>query len=199
MSYFSDLLQALAKSQHAGRTILRDQSQSFEASGADAGRGWRPARPTGIESLSDRLLLHMRKGTTALRNIQLLKWCRQYGIEVDWNLLYGFPGETREDYDRMMELLPAIRFLPPPGACGPLRLDRFSLYFADPEVYVSATSSRSPPTAIFTKSPSRALRRSRITSTFNTWRQRIHAMLRLCYGPPPMTGLRRRIGELWLH
>jgi hypothetical protein len=74
----------------------------------------------------------MRKGTTALRNIPLLKWGRQYGVVVEWNILYGFPGETREDYDAMMKLLPSIRFLNPPSACGPIRIDRFSPYFNSP-------------------------------------------------------------------
>ncbi|MDP2008112.1 MAG: RiPP maturation radical SAM C-methyltransferase [Rubrivivax sp.] len=86
----------------------------------------------GIESLSDHILQLMRKGTTALRNVQLLKWCREYGVAVDWNLLYGFPGETDGDYDDMIELLPKLSHLQAPGACGSIRLDRFSPYFQDP-------------------------------------------------------------------
>jgi len=89
----------------------------------------------GIESLSDHVLTLMRKGVTALRNIQLLKWCRLYGVVPEWNLLYGFPGETREDYAAILRLLPAIRFLQPPSACGPLRLDRFSPYFTSPGAF----------------------------------------------------------------
>ena len=83
----------------------------------------------GIESLSDHVLKLMRKGTSGLRNIQLLKWCNEYGIGVDWNILYGFPGETEEDYDEMLHLLPAIRFLGAPSGYGPIRLDRFSPYY----------------------------------------------------------------------
>ena len=86
----------------------------------------------GIESLSDHVLRLMRKGTTGLRNVQLLKWAREYGIVVEWNLLYGFPGETREDYADTMRLLPAIRFLRPPCAVGPIRMDRFSPYYDSP-------------------------------------------------------------------
>ncbi len=82
----------------------------------------------GIESLNDHVLSLMRKGTTGLRNIQLLKWCKEYEITVEWNLLYGFPGETLEDYAETLRLLPLIRHLNPPTACGPLRLDRFSPY-----------------------------------------------------------------------
>jgi ribosomal peptide maturation radical SAM protein 1 len=87
----------------------------------------------GIESMSDRVLKLMRKGTTALRNIQLLKWCKEFGIEADWNVLYGFPGEDRGDYSDMLKLLRTIRFLGPPSGCGPLRLDRFSPYHSKPQ------------------------------------------------------------------
>jgi ribosomal peptide maturation radical SAM protein 1 len=86
----------------------------------------------GIESLSDHVLKLMRKGTTALHNVQLLKWCREYGLAVDWNLLHGFPGETDADYAAMLTLLPKLSHLQAPGACGPIRLDRFSPYFQKP-------------------------------------------------------------------
>ncbi|MFC6064372.1 RiPP maturation radical SAM C-methyltransferase [Streptomyces ochraceiscleroticus] len=82
----------------------------------------------GIESLSDHVLTVMRKGTTALRNIELLKWCREYAVVPLWNQLYGFPGETAEDYAAVIPLIHAIWHLDPPLACGPLRLDRFSPY-----------------------------------------------------------------------
>ena len=48
--------------------------------------------------LSTHVLKLMRKGTSMLQNLRLLKWCRYYGIEVAWNLIWGFPGETEEDY-----------------------------------------------------------------------------------------------------
>jgi ribosomal peptide maturation radical SAM protein 1 len=89
----------------------------------------------GIESLSDHVLELMRKGTTGLRNIQLMKWSAEYGIQADWNLLYGFPGETAADYEAIEALLPSIAHLPPPSACGPLRLDRFSPYHRDPAAF----------------------------------------------------------------
>lgn len=129
MDYFRDLLPRLSARQprlslyyEVKSNLSRDQVALLAASGINR------VQP-GIESLSDEILRLMRKGTTALRNIQMLKWCREYGVGVDWNILYGFPGETRAHYDRMLELLPAIRHLQPPGACGPIRLDRFSPYF----------------------------------------------------------------------
>ncbi|MEM9141319.1 MAG: RiPP maturation radical SAM C-methyltransferase, partial [Pseudomonadota bacterium] len=89
----------------------------------------------GIESLSDRVLKLMRKGTTGLRNIQLLKWCRELGISVEWNILYGFPGETDTDYDRTLDLMPQLAHLQPPSGSGPVRIDRFSPYFETPEAF----------------------------------------------------------------
>ena len=80
----------------------------------------------GIESLSTHLLKLMRKGTTALRNIEFLKQCRQAGVYVDWNLLFGFPGEQVEDYLRTIELASLITHLDAPSSVGEIRLDRFS-------------------------------------------------------------------------
>jgi hypothetical protein len=82
--------------------------------------------------MSDRVLSLMRKGTTALQNIQLLKWCREFGVRPEWNLLYGFPGEDPRDYREMLPMFDDIDFLDGPTACGPVRLDRFSPYHADP-------------------------------------------------------------------
>ena len=46
----------------------------------------------GLETLSTPVLRLMHKGTTALQNLQFLKWARELGIEVVWNLLWGIPG-----------------------------------------------------------------------------------------------------------
>ena len=56
----------------------------------------------------------------------MLRFCREYGIELAWNLLYGFPGETADDYRDTARVIEAIYHLKPPGAVAPIRLDRFS-------------------------------------------------------------------------
>lgn len=89
----------------------------------------------GIESLSDHVLKLMRKGTTAFRNIELMKWCREYGVQPYWNFLYGFPGETAADYEASVDLIEAVWHLDPPTGLGPIRLDRFSPYHADPAAF----------------------------------------------------------------
>ena len=135
MRYFQDFLPRLADWDETVElyfevksNLRKDQVELLKAAGV---HGIQP----GIESLSDRVLTLMRKGTTGIRNVQLLKWCKQCDVAADWNLLYGFPGETKEDYAEALSLLPAIRHLQPPSACAPVRLDRFSPYFVDPESF----------------------------------------------------------------
>ena len=135
MRYFSDLLPALAAD---GRPweIFYEVKANLSRAQVAALRAAGVARiQPGIESLSNHVLKLMRKGTCGLRNVQLLKWCREHGIGVEWNILYGCPGETREDYQEMLAMLLAIEFLDPPVACGPIRMDRFSPYFEKPQEF----------------------------------------------------------------
>jgi ribosomal peptide maturation radical SAM protein 1 len=85
----------------------------------------------GIESLSTHVLALMRKGTTMLQNVRLMKWAHYYGIKVAWNLLTGFPGETVDDYERQARLMPLLVHLPPPTGGGPIWMERFSPYFTE--------------------------------------------------------------------
>lgn len=83
----------------------------------------------GIESLSDEVLKIMKKGVSSIQNIQLLKWCKEIGLESEWNFLFGFPTESSEEYERMANIIPLITHLKPPGSAAPIRLDRFSPNF----------------------------------------------------------------------
>jgi ribosomal peptide maturation radical SAM protein 1 len=91
----------------------------------------------GIESLDSDILRLMRKGCTTIQNVQTLKWARQYGLYIGWNLISGFPGEAPDAYQSMAELIPSLVHLQPPTSRGVshLRLDRFSPYFYDAENY----------------------------------------------------------------
>lgn len=83
----------------------------------------------GIESLNTHVLRLMRKGVTMLQNVQTLKWCKELGIDVAWNVIWGFPGETPCDYEEFAAVVPLLTHLQPPGLRAPIRLDRFSPYF----------------------------------------------------------------------
>jgi ribosomal peptide maturation radical SAM protein 1 len=80
----------------------------------------------GIENVNSHILRLMRKGTTALKNVEFLRWCEAAGVYVDWNLLFGFPGETADDYVNAYELAGLLTHLKPPTSVGRIRLDRFS-------------------------------------------------------------------------
>lgn len=83
----------------------------------------------GIESFDDDILRLMRKGVSSLQNVQLLKWCKELGVQPLWNVIWGFPGEPPEAYARMAALVRRLSHLPPPMTFEGLRLDRFSPNF----------------------------------------------------------------------
>lgn len=89
----------------------------------------------GLESLSLNQLRAMDKGATPMQNIICLKWSLYYHVTVLWNILLGFPGETNEDYQRQLDLIPSLLHLQPPEATGKFWLQRFSPYFTRPHEY----------------------------------------------------------------
>ncbi|TNE65413.1 MAG: RiPP maturation radical SAM protein 1 [Alphaproteobacteria bacterium] len=80
----------------------------------------------GVESLADEVLTQMRKGVTGLRNLQLLKWSQEFGIRVSWSILYGFPFDKAEYYDRMTGWIPSLTHLHPPRGLNEVRIQRYS-------------------------------------------------------------------------
>ncbi len=89
----------------------------------------------GIDSLSSGALKLMRKGGTALQNVQLLKWARRHGIRTEWGILYRCPGETEEMYQEMAALIPKLAHLEPPRTLWDLKLLRFSPFHDRPAAF----------------------------------------------------------------
>lgn len=91
----------------------------------------------GIESFADHPLVLMRKGTTTVQNVQLLKWLQEFAITPFYNILVGFPGETDDDFQQMLTLLPRLFHLPAPsfghGRANLAQVHRFSPFFNEPE------------------------------------------------------------------
>jgi hypothetical protein len=85
----------------------------------------------GLESLNSRVLRLMRKGVRAAQNVCLLKWARYYDIDIAWNLLWGFPGETADDYSAQAAAIPSLAHLQPPDSADRIWLERFSPLFAE--------------------------------------------------------------------
>ncbi len=112
----------------------------------------------GIESLSTPILTEMRKGCTALQNIQLLKWCKEIGVLPIWNILWGFAREDAREYERMTRLVPLLAHLEPPQVAASLRLDRFSPYFENPGQFGLVNARPYPAYSYVYKLPEAALR-----------------------------------------
>lgn len=113
---------------YARANITREQVRSLRAAGVVR------VMP-GIESLSNQILRVLNKGTTVIDNIRLLKWCREYDIEVAWNILWGVPGESPDEYLSMARLIPLLSHLQPPFGFTPLYMGRFSNYYEHPEAF----------------------------------------------------------------
>jgi len=129
MKYFKTFIKLLAEGDYSfglfyevKSNLKKDQLRLLCQAGV------RTIQP-GIESLSDNVLKLMRKGVTALQNIQLLKWCTELNLSVIYNIIWGFPGESPGDYQKMLELIPLITHLRPPVGAGTIRIDRFSPNF----------------------------------------------------------------------
>ncbi len=80
----------------------------------------------GIEALSTRLLKKLRKGTTAIQNLQIMMYCEELGISNISNLILQFPGSDDADVD---ETLHALEFAMP---FRPLRCVHFWLGLGSP-------------------------------------------------------------------
>ncbi|WP_343983869.1 RiPP maturation radical SAM C-methyltransferase [Kribbella koreensis] len=86
----------------------------------------------GLESLSSNVLRLMDKGVRAAQNVNLLRWAQYYGIQVEWNILWGFPGETAQDYADQASVVPELVHLRPPSSAARIWMERFSPLFSSP-------------------------------------------------------------------
>lgn len=132
--YFKSLLPKLAEKDwdlrvhYEVKSNLRDEQLQLLSE-----CGVRHIQP-GIESLSGRLLQLMQKGVTGARNVQVLRDCEERNLTVSWNYLYGFPGETPQDYLSIISQLPNLHHLQPPNSAARIVLERFSPFFTDPSL-----------------------------------------------------------------
>jgi ribosomal peptide maturation radical SAM protein 1 len=68
----------------------------------------------GIEALSTRLLRKLRKGTTAIQNLEIMKHCEALGIANLSNLILQFPPSDEDDVAETLRTMKfAVLFRPP--------------------------------------------------------------------------------------
>ena len=65
-----------------------------------------------IQSGSDRVLEKMNRGYTIKQYTDIISYAREQipGISITTDIIIGFPGETREDFDRTLDLIREINF-----------------------------------------------------------------------------------------
>jgi ribosomal peptide maturation radical SAM protein 1 len=129
MGYFPTLMQALAEEGASRRSLFFEVKANLNRRQvkalADAGVTW--VQP-GIESLHTDILQLMDKGVTGWQNVQLLKWAREFGVRMFWNIIWDFPDEQDEAYTQMARWIPLLEHLQPPSGITRLRYDRYSVY-----------------------------------------------------------------------
>ncbi|HYV83717.1 MAG TPA: RiPP maturation radical SAM C-methyltransferase [Pyrinomonadaceae bacterium] len=100
----------------------------------------------GVESFSTHILKLMKKHTTGVRNLELIKWSTYYGINNLYNILLRFPGETADDYRAQCDVISKIPHFQAPWAIAKARADRGSPMYTDPE---SQSVSKLVPSACY--------------------------------------------------
>lgn len=87
----------------------------------------------GIESFSTRALKKMDKGVTAIQNIYCLILGLLNSVQVNYNILYGFPNDEVEDYFEMLRIIPLLYHLNPPSSRVKVVITRFAPLHTDPK------------------------------------------------------------------
>jgi hypothetical protein len=115
-----------------------DEAEKIHAF-ADA--GFTELQP-GIESFDTNVLRLMDKGVSGIQNVFLLREGFRFGIQINYNFLYGLPGERAEWYARMAKLLPRLFHLTPPYSRTETIVTRFAPLQMDPHRFGVATKPR---------------------------------------------------------
>lgn len=131
--YMRGLWDVLAEERYDFRFFYEVKANLSRAQLRTMARAGVHAIQPGIESLSTGVLSLMRKGTTLLDNVRVLKWARHYDVRAGWNLLTGFPGESRQNHEEQAGVIPLLTHLQPPTGIGRVWLERFSPFFFDPQ------------------------------------------------------------------
>lgn len=97
----------------------------------------------GIEAFSQTLLTEMNKGISVMRNVELLQWCAELEIELYYNVIRGFPTETKKEIDQTLETMNFVKYFQPPLLC-PYYLSYRSTVYENQSAY-NVKSYKLPP------------------------------------------------------
>ncbi|MER3424991.1 MAG: hypothetical protein C4293_18940 [Nitrospiraceae bacterium] len=133
MKYIDEVFGALAAEHYDLEFFIETKSNLSKRQIQTLAHGGVTSMQPGIESLSQTSLKEMDKGVSPMQNVQCLKWSSYYNINLTWNILLGFPGETDDDYRKQIDLIPSLLHFQPPDSVGKFWLERFSPFFTRPQ------------------------------------------------------------------
>jgi ribosomal peptide maturation radical SAM protein 1 len=142
MQYLKELLPALIESGADYEIFFEVKANLTRAQLRLLAQGGVSRMQPGLESLNSNVLRLMRKGVRAAQNVNVLRWARYYNIYVAWNILWGFPGETVQDYAEQAALIPHLVHLQPPSSATRIWMERHSPLYSQPETF--RVRSRTP-------------------------------------------------------
>ncbi|MEZ5403192.1 MAG: RiPP maturation radical SAM C-methyltransferase [Bryobacteraceae bacterium] len=135
MDYYETFLKWSEQSNHGLRYFYEIKSNVKRRHAERLARGGVTAVQPGIEQFSSGILSLMRKGVTGIQNVAFLRYARENGILLTYNLLVGFPGEDPAEYVPLAGLLPKLSHLRPPSAMTEVEFHRFSPYHSEPGAF----------------------------------------------------------------
>lgn len=150
--YYKTLLPALAR-RGAPYKITCEVKANFTAQrfAQLAEAGFIAVQP-GVESFSTVVLRRMDKGVTAAQNVHTLLLGRRHGVHIDYNLLYGLPGDAEPEYEEMLSQLPLLAHLDPPDTRLAVQITRYAPLQASPARFgIAATSHAQAYDLIFSR------------------------------------------------
>jgi len=90
---------------------------------------------TGIESFSKSYLEKMKKGVRVIDNIAALKYCKEYDIRNEYNLIINYPNEDKMDFEETKKNIQLIeQYLDPPNMNN-LLVGVGSYIFTHPDIF----------------------------------------------------------------
>ncbi len=134
-TYYNDLLPYLAKLEEGNKYVFTCEikanikEEQFELL-KDA--GFIEVQP-GIESFSSNILRKMDKGVSAIQNIYCIILGLKHTVQVNYNIIYGFPDDEVEDYKEMIKTIPLLYHLNPPSSRIKVAITRFAPLQTNPK------------------------------------------------------------------
>jgi ribosomal peptide maturation radical SAM protein 1 len=135
LQYFDTLLPELVRRGSPFRLSTESKANLTEERFALIAQAGVEELQPGIESFSTAVLRNMHKGVTAIQNVHTLMMGRRHGVRIYYNLLYGFPDDEAEEYERMLKLLPRLFHLDAPFTCAPVKVTRYAPLQSRPEKF----------------------------------------------------------------